>query len=330
MKIFASLTLTLILVYSIALAQQDPQYTMYMFNRQVINPANSGANDATNVTLLGRTQWVGIDGAPNTFTASLNGPSARLHGGIGGYIMADNLGPLSTLAAKFQYAYRFKLPMENEARLHLGLEAGFLQKSLKTNWRYNQDYGIDPALVGGKPNVLLPDLGIGAYYYVPDEENEGRTRYYLGATLTHILEGDLKGFTTTDRSKLNRQFVFTGGYSINLNPSSNSSVFLEPSANLRTDGVSFQYDLNCNMHINPIVFGLSIRGLSQNKRSDLCGIAGFHVNDRLFLAYSYDYALSALGAFTSGSHELVLSYTFPNLFALPKPENNVLDKKKFN
>jgi type IX secretion system PorP/SprF family membrane protein len=125
-----SLLLGLLLVIVLspaAFAQQDPQYTMFMFNRFVQNPAYAGALQATNITGLGRAQWVGIPQAPNTTTASINGYSKALHGGLGAYLIGDRLGPLSTVGIKGAYA--FHLPFSRRQGLfELGCCGRYLPK----------------------------------------------------------------------------------------------------------------------------------------------------------------------------------------------------------
>ena len=334
--------LTVWIMAGLVQAQQDPQLSMFMFNKQYLNPAHSGSLRTTNFTLAGRMQWVGIEGAPNTALFSINGRADRLGGGVGGYAMADRIGPIGTLGAGGQYAFRLVTSRKNNVPtsiLQLGISAGFWQKSINPDWRYNTAIGIDPTLLNGAQVNIVPDLGSGAYFYIPMLKDQGKHKFYAGASISHLLEPRLRNFTTTGEVILNRQFTLTSGYNFKL--SQNAPVYLEPSVFIKTDWRSFQYDFNANVHVSPLVFGLSYRGrivpsnsesASTDKtgirnRDAFVGIVGFHTNSRLFIAYSYDYTLSELSAFTSGTHEVIVSYTFPKPNRLPSFDMDTFEKK---
>lgn len=300
-------------------AQQDPQYTMYMFNRMAINPGYAGALHQTEFTLLGRSQWVGIEGAPQTFTASANGYVKKIRGGIGGYLIGDQLGPITTAGARVAYAFHLPLDMEDKARLQFGVDGGFYSKTLDvSNFRYNQDGGVDPTLPLSNVSDNVLDLGAGVYFTLqhPDREFE---RAYIGVSASHLLEPELSAFTTNslNQTNLSRHFTAIAGYRFNIN--STHTVQLQPNTYVRTDGSSLQFDLNCNLYVSPMVFGISHRW-----KESYSGIVGFNVSDRFFIAYSYDYVTGPLRQFTSGSHELVLNYRLPTKFKQLPVEPGVL------
>jgi type IX secretion system PorP/SprF family membrane protein len=310
--------LTIILLSSAVSAQQDPQYSMYMFNRYVVNPAYAGSLEATNVTLLGRSQWVGIKGAPKTTTASINAKIDALHGGVGAYIIGDQVGPISTFGLKG--AYSFHLDM-GSAKLNIGVGGGLYQKSLDNTWIYPQDNGPDPVLqASGKTQDLSGDIDAGIYFHIPLKSVKTsaypQDKFYLGLSASHLLEPKINDLlqSTVDNSVLSRNLVATAGYTIPLS----STVYLQPSANFRMVGkdnplTDMQLDLNANLYISPMVFGISHRGMITGGNNDSwAGIIGFNASSYLFMGYSYDYTTSQLSGFTTGSHELVLSYTFPS------------------
>jgi type IX secretion system PorP/SprF family membrane protein len=305
------LGICLVIVLSpVAHAQQDAQYTMFMFNRFVLNPAYAGALKATNITGLGRAQWVGIPGAPNTVTGSINGYSKKLHGGLGAYLIGDKLGPLSTVGVKG--AYSFHMDFNKKAILNIGVGGGLYQKTLDGNWKYNQDNGIDPVLPIGKQNMMLPDLDAGLYFHVPLKGTTSsaypQDKFYLGASVTHILEPSIEGLLATQNqvnSVLSRGIQGTMGYTIPLD----QSIYLQPNVNFRMAGPTNQFDINLNLYISPMVFGISHRW-----KDSFSGIVGFNASTYMFIGYSYDYTMSRLGSFTTGSHEVILSYTFPSKF----------------
>jgi len=299
------------LMNSVAKAQQDPQFSMYMYNRQVYNPAVPGSMPL-NITTAGRAQWVGIDGHPNTFNLSVQSPVALLKGGLGGYVMADKIGPLSTVAVKASYA--FNLPIgKNGAGLNFGIGGGILQKSLDgTNWRPEQTG--DLSLVAQNISMTKGDLDFGVYFHMPND------KFYVGISGNHLLEPKLKEFTTTGKSNISRSINLLAGYKFEFSP----KVSLQPSVMAKMQGPQMQIDINANLHVSPMVFGISHR-----LKDSFVGIVGFNATNNLFVGYSYDYTISKLGAATSGSHELVLSYTFPSLTKYPAPDLGTRDKKDF-
>lgn len=291
-------------------AQQDYQFSMYMFNRYVLNPAYGGALEATNITGLGRAQWVGIDGSPSTATLSINGYSQKLHGGLGAYVVNDKLGSWGTLGLKASYSYIANF--SERAKLNIGVGGGIYQKTLDgTNFVYNQDNGIDPTLPTGINNQLVPDLDAGLYFHLLRKNNTSsaypQDAFYLGASVGHILEPKLSDLveTTSNQTDLSRSINAMVGGSIDLSP----TVVLSPSANFRLTGPTYQVDVNANIYVSPMVFGLSHR-----LGDSFTGIVGFNASTYLFMAYSYDYTLSQLGSFTTGSHEIIVSYTFPSKY----------------
>lgn len=316
----ALVLLAIFLTCSLPLAaQQDAQFSMYMFNRMVLNPAYAGARGATNITSVGRTQWVGIDGHPNTFTISGDAPISVLHGGVGGHLMVDQIGPLQTLALKAAYAFRFNLQGADNpdgAALQLGIAPGFFRKQIDgTN--FLPETQNDPRLVniiGQTASGQNFDLGAGIWF------NSNNSRIWAGVSIDHILEPSLVSSLTN--STLPRTIGLMVGGKI-LNPVTNPRFNVEPSVHYRMAGPQMQLEANVNFHVAPMVFGISYRGL-QNV-SDAVAIVGFNANQRLFIAYSYDYTFSALQNSTSGSHEILLSYTFPRFVRFFPPNLDTMD-----
>ena len=332
------LFLVLPLLFTIGNAQMDAQYTMYMFNRQALNPAYTGSLEATNMTLLGRAQWVGIPGAPKTSTFAVSGFLKGINSGIGGHIIADQIGPLRTLGANLAYAYH--LHFSDRAILNIGIQGGFYQKGLfvpKDGWLYAEmTTNTDPLANTGDATSFVPDIGSGLYFHL---KRRGITTpaypqdaFYVGGSVGHILEPSLKGLILNGNSiaRVRRSFNATVGGSIPIK----RNIFLGPSAFFRTDLASWQLDLTTNLYISPMVFGINYRGglynfqdsNFRNVSDSFSGIVGFNANTSLFIGYSYDYTVSPLTQFTSGSHELIISYTFPTI---TRPDIRVLDPTMF-
>jgi type IX secretion system PorP/SprF family membrane protein len=308
--------LLVIVLSPAAFSQQDPQYTMFMFNRFVQNPAYAGALQATNITGLGRAQWVGIPQAPSTSTASINGYSKVLHGGLGAYLIGDRLGPLSTMGAKGAYAFHMNFG-GGKAKLNIGVAGGIYQKVLNGDWIYNQSGGVDPVLPTSKQSIMVPDLDAGMYFHVPLKNTTStafpQDRFYIGGSVTHILEPSMENLMLIPNSiktVLPRGIQGSAGYVFTLGP----STYLEPNVNFRMAGPTNQFDINLNLYVSPMVFGISHRGLVGNTADSFSGIIGFNASTYMFIGYSYDYTTSKLGTHTTGSHEVIISYTFPSKY----------------
>ena len=322
-SVYSKILTVILLLGGYTYAQQDPQFSMYMFNRQVLNPAFAGAMGSTNLTTAGRSQWVGIDGHPNTFSLSFNMPVQILKGGIGAYLMSDKIGPFATQT--FKVAYSFKLPLgKNGTALHFGLQGGFMQKSLDgTNFR--PELLGDPNILNQNMSDMMGDLDAGVYFTLPND------KFYIGLAGDHLLEPKLDKFTTSKDSKVSRAINLTSGYRIDFNEGKTS---LTPSVMFKMQGPNNQLDFNVNLNVNPMVFGVSYRMFSKNSKNGYSGdsfdaIMGFKATNNMFVAYSYDYTTSALGTSTSGSHELILSYTFPSVMKFLPPDMGTRDKKTF-
>lgn len=317
-KTLLLLALSTILAAPSLFAQQDAQFSMYMFNRMTLNPAYAGARNALNITAVGRSQWVGIDGHPNTFTLSADGPVDLLHGGIGGHFIFDEIGPMQTIGARLAYAFRFDFGGERGegSSLQLGIAPGIFSKQIDgTN--FLPENQADPRLVniiGQTAGKSVFDLGAGIYFNTPGE------KLYLGAAVDHILEPQLDVVEGLDETNLPLTVSAMAGYRIGREE---APVSVTPSAMFKMAGSQMQIDANVNVEVSPMVFGISYRGLANT--SDIVGIVGFNANQRLFVAYSYDYTLSELQSSTSGSHEILLSYTFPRLTRFYPPNLDTMD-----
>lgn len=304
-------------------AQQDPVWTLYMYNQALNNPAFAGSAGGTQVTFAGRNQWVGIEGAPRTFSLVGHTPSKLLHGGVGLAIMGDQLGPFRSTDVRLMYAYRLKLNAREtrESRtpyLSIGVTGGLLQKSLDGTAFRPPDNPNDPALINQVVDQSLLDLGAGVALFGPARQ------YYLAVGAGHLLEPKLTNFTNqldslSPQSVVERSVTLTGGYRFYLRTT--RGAVLEPSFFLRSTGPITQVDVNLNLEVSPVVLGLSYR-----LNDAAAAILGLQASDRLFVGYSYDYTLSQLGAASGGSHELLISYTLPPKLRRIIPQFNVRNK----
>jgi len=294
-------------------AQQTIQFSQYVFNGLVVNPAYTGYKEDWTINLSSRLQWVGINGAPQTETASIDGlaNSRNNNVGIGLIATADRLGPESTSSVYANYSYRLRLDEEDTKRLSFGIGFGVKQYNLNGS-EFNATDAGDGSVPAGTVSKVSPDFRFGVYYYTPD--------YYVGASVFNLLAQPL--VTLTDNAPIVnevRTVYLTGGAMLPLS----DFIDLKPSLMIKEDFKGpTNVDLTAFLVFNKIVWlGTSYQtgfvGFNQsNLQSNLdetdaiSAIAQFYLNDHFRIGYSYDFTLSKLANYQSGSHEISLSLTF--------------------
>ena len=268
--------------------QQDAQYTQYMYNMVVINPAYAGSKGVPAIGLLGRTQWVGVEGAPRTATLSFNSPIGKATG-LGLSVIYDEIGPVkeSNIFADFSYT----IFTGEEGRLAFGLKAGI---SLL-------DIGyldtVDPDPLNEPINQASPNFGAGIYYYT--------NKFYAGLSIPNFIEtrhlesGD--GYVSTASEKMH--YFVTAGYVFDLA----DNLLLKPSTMLKsTSGAPLSVDLSLNLLVNQM-FEV---GMSYRFDDSISGMVGFQVNSDFRIGYAYDYTTTNFGDYNSGSHEIIMLFEF--------------------
>lgn len=277
------------------------QNTLHPFTRFVYNPAAAGVTEEANAAIMGRLQWLGIDGSPRTIAAFIETPLPSFDSGVGVHIIADQLGPLATTGIQLSYAYH--LLVKGNAKLSIGASAGILQKSLNGNFIYNTDNGEDPLVPVGNYNssLIVPGLNAGIYFSGPKD------KYYIGISGQDLLEPSIEDLTLATGvgpdSRVARSFYLLGGYRFNVA----DNISLLANAAGRTDGVSYQLDAGAQATVNnKFIFGTSYRFIDNESVS---GMVGIQITDKLMAAYAYDFVLSGLNSARDlSSHEIVLSY----------------------
>lgn len=300
-------------------AQQNIQFSQYIFNSLSVNPAYAGYKEEWFVQLALRAQWVGVEGAPQTAAASIDGildPRDRKMG-LGLQITSDKIGAQSSTSATANYAYRLQLNDDDTQRLSFGLGVGVAQYTLKGSMLTTIDQN-DSALPAGNESNLVPDLRLGVFY--------NSDYWYLGFSMLDIFSNP-RSADPTDRNPsttLNiirsRHAYLMGGALINVSP----DLRIRPSILIKEDfrGPT-SADLNAMVILNDKVwFGASYRtGLSLwkkpeqqvgnlGKQNSVSGIVQFFVSERFRIGYSYDYVTSQLGSNQNGSHELTMGLSF--------------------
>ncbi|MEI7509811.1 MAG: type IX secretion system membrane protein PorP/SprF [Flavobacterium sp.] len=287
-------------------AQQNPQYTQYMYNMSLVNPAYATDNeDIINIGGLYRAQWVGSVGGPTTgsfFAHSALGK--KVEGGVS--VVHDEIGGIvkeTSLYADFAYV----LPVSENNKLSFGIKGGATFFSTNFNGFVYSDVLPDPAFANNLSRTF-PNVGIGTFYFSKN--------YYVGFSAPNLLTTkqleQRDGIVTTGVEAVH--YFLTGGYVFNIN----ENLKFKPAFMVKAvSGAPTAVDLTGNVLINNIFEA----GLGYRLGDSFSGLVNFKVNPSLRVGYAYDYTLSNLGRFNSGSHEIMI------LFDLNKSGNkNGYDK----
>ncbi|TXD82805.1 type IX secretion system membrane protein PorP/SprF [Subsaximicrobium wynnwilliamsii] len=281
-----------------AKAQQDPQFTQYMYNMSVLNPAYATADESTiNLGTLYRTQWVGSVGAPSTGTLFAHSKlTDRLEGGFS--IIHDQIGDVvKETNAYIDVAY--VLPAGETAKISFGIKAGATFFSTDFNGFIYSDPLPDPAFAENISRTF-PNIGAGVFYFTD--------AYYLGLSAPNLLQSkhlrDESGIVTEGTE--NAHLFLTGGYVFQLN----ERLKLKPAFMTRyIGGAPIAVDLTANVLINDTVE----LGAGYRFDDSVSALVNFAVTPSLRIGYAYDYTLSNLGRFNSGSHEVFILFNISRL-----------------
>jgi type IX secretion system PorP/SprF family membrane protein len=282
-------------------AQQDPQFTQYMFNTLYVTPAYAGVEGTTQLTAIHRSQWAGYQssfndgGAPTTQMISFNSPIYKLKSGFGTYIVNDKLGPQNNLEAHAMYAYHLGL---KDAKLSFGIKVGVYAQTIDYD-QYRPIHIDDPLLEGktGKESQLRPDVGFGMFYRAE--------KYYLGAGINHLTRAEFDFNVNDARNALENHLNFTGGYFYEVN----FDLTLNPTILVKTDFKEYSFDLGLIATLKDKMWaGLSFR---QAEAANVLLGYSFLKDNALRLGYAIDVVVKDQEAKENFSHELMLSYQMP-------------------
>ena len=333
-----ALGLICILFASQALAQQKPQYTQYTLNNYLVNPAISGIENYADLKLGTRHQWSGLEGAPESYYATLHMPigldanasyssrsrggqvakesstkkskayrRARPHHGIGAMAMSTRTGPLKRGSLSLSYAYH--QPITRDIRVSAGVAPGIIQ--------YNLDPGYvrvinpnDPAVTDGRINEVKFDLNMGLWLYSQN--------FYVGVAGAQLVPSKREYAISTgspeyNKGELQQHFFTTAGYRLDITPyiaviPSVMVKFAQPSPASVDASVKVMYS-------NRLWAGATYR-----HKASVAAMAGINISPLLDLAYSYDASTSPLAGTNAGSHEVVLGFKLRNTRKILCPE----------
>lgn len=273
----------------VSYGQQDAQFTQYMYNTININPAYAGSRGTMSIFALHRTQWVGLDGAPTTNTASINTPISNSNLGLGVSFVNDKIGPTNenTISADLSYT----IPISENFKLSFGMKATANMFNLNVN-KLNPVDQDDPKFQN-LSNVITPNIGTGIYYHSDNA--------YLGLSVPNFIQTNRYGDNEVAIFKEKMNFYLIGGYVFDL---SDNLKFKPAFLTKLVQGSPLQVDLSANFYINE-KFTL---GLAYRWSAALSTMIGFQVIDGMYIGYGYDLETTNLDNYNSGSHELFLRY----------------------
>jgi len=275
-------------------AQQDPNYTQYMYNVNIVNPAYAGSLGTLSIGLLGRTQWTEISNNPKTVTFGAHAPIGR-RVGMGLSIIADEIGPMKEQNIYADISYT--LTTSEEGRLAFGLKAGVtLQRSDFSLIILPQD--PDDPLFDENIDNTYPNFGAGIFYYTD--------KFYIGASVPNILKSNHYNFDSSQnvytKASEEAHYFLTSGYVFQLT----ESLKFKPSVMLRgVLNAPLSYDVNANF----LLYDRFEMGASYRNGSSVSGLFNIGVSREFRIGYAIDLAIGELSSLTPGAtHEVILLY----------------------
>jgi len=277
-------------------AQQDAQYTQYMYNTININPAYAGSRGAMSIFGLYRTQWVGLDGAPETSSFSLNTPINNSNLGLGVSLVNDKIGPTNenTFSADLSYT----IPTSETFKLSFGIKGTANLFNLDIN-KLNPEYQGDPQFQDLN-NKFSPNIGAGVYWH--------SDKAYIGLSVPNFIETNRYSDNDYAIFKDRINYYLIAGYVFDLD----AYIKFKPAVLTKmVEGAPLQVDLSANFLFNE---KFSV-GVAYRWSAALSAMAGFQVSDGLFIGYAYDRETTRLNNYNSGSHEIFLRFEFLNNYS---------------
>ena len=319
-------------------AQQRPQYTQYVFNNYLLNPAVSGIENYVDLKAGYRSQWTGLEGAPVTSYLTVNAPighnfvegdasampggdvnplsrsftqqymASEPHHGVGLMLVSDKAGPITQTNLNATYAYH--LGLTQKLNLAVGVSAGINHISLNTS-EITLDNPLDPAIANGNNSQWKHDLGAGIWAY--------SANYYIGASVQQLLKQNLY-FSSTDDAALTKSqtvphYFFTAGVRLFVS----DDVALLPSVLVKLiQPVPTTFDLNMKMAFRDVFWV----GGSYRKDDSFGVLAGINISSSINVGYSYDMTTSALKTVSNGTHEIVIGLLLNNKYKVRCPTHS--------
>jgi len=275
-------------------AQQDPVYSLYMFNPLGVNPGYAGSREVLSGVLIHRSQWVGFDGAPTTQAFAVNSPLKNKNMGVGLQVINDAIGPKNVITATGIYAYRLKV---GDGRLAFGLKGGI--QNYTYDWakiEYKDTQDEIPNNAAG--SFIIPTFDFGIYYNT-------RT-FYAGVALDHLNQSQYKVSSSMSNeenpAKVYSHITATAGKAFTLN----SNLVLKSSILARGSGAG---NGNIDLNTSVLIKQAFMVGLTLTTRSSIILLSEYNISKNFRIGYAYDHNFSDLTSSTgAGSHEIFIGY----------------------
>ncbi|MGE9616502.1 MAG: PorP/SprF family type IX secretion system membrane protein [Solitalea-like symbiont of Acarus siro] len=291
-------------------SQQLPQYTIYMQNNFLINPAISGIENFIDVRASIRNQWLGIKGAPKSYYLTAQGPIGydsdnSRRSGVGGIIMYDQTG--ASIRFSLSGAYSYHLAINDSLKLALGIIGGFTQYRIDKS-KLDPDDPDDAILNFSQLSQFIPDLGLGAWLYTDN--------FFVGASVQQIIHPQVTfGISNNvNHSVYGNSIFLTSGYRFYY-----SDISITPSFLVRFDRANKVLTLDLN--VKAMYQDLAWIGVSYRRSDSFSILAGIHVSTLFNIAYAYDYGINKLASYNKGSHEIILGFQLNNVDNIRCPRN---------
>lgn len=293
--------------------QNDPQFSLFMFNPLYYNPAAAGSEGVARFQLTHRTQWAGYQasvddgGAPSTQLLSFNTPLPKIKSGVGVYLLNDHLGPLVNQAVQLSYAYRLSL---KQGTLAFGAQAGLYARGIDYS-KLRPGDPSDPLVPTGRVMEMRPDFSAGVYYNTTD--------YWIGASINHLnkasasLENGRQIIPQDKSAYFSAGYRLGLGYDLDVQPSILYQYVVDPHPNVKASSLSgnilVTYDSRYWL------------GVSYRQGDAFTGTIGISLlnNNALRLGYAFDFTTKSYVSKSPVSHEILVSYALPTPDARKKP-----------
>jgi type IX secretion system PorP/SprF family membrane protein len=281
----------ILLVTYIGHAQQDAQFTQYMYNTININPAYAGSRGALSIFALHRDQWVGLDGAPKTNTISVNTPINNSNVGLGVSLVNDKIGP--TNENQFSVDLSYTVPTSETWKLSFGIKGTADIFNLDVT-KLNPETQGDPQFQNLN-NDFSPNIGAGIYWHSDNA--------YIGLSVPNFIQTNRYDDNDVAIYKDKINYYLMGGYIFDFS----QEVKFKPAVLTKmVEGAPLQVDVSANF----LFFEKLTLGVAYRWDAAVSAMAGFQLTDGLYLGYAYDNETTRLRNYNSGSHEIFLRFEF--------------------
>ncbi len=271
--------------------QQDPHYTQYMYNMNVINPAYAGSKENLSIGLLYRKQWVDIEDAPTTFTASGSSPVGK-NVGLGLSVLSDRIGPVEENNIYGDFSYTLNLGGEH--RLAFGVKAGVTMHKIDfSRILPTLPMANDDAFSGGNPSSTHMNFGSGLFYYT--------NKYYIAFSVPNMLKTAYLDYNGKKYGSEVAHYFLTGGYVFDLSP----TLKFKPFAMVKS---AFHAPVSVDVSTNFLFSEVFEVGATYRLQDSYGLMANYAITPTLRIGYAYDHIVSDLKVSTPSSHEIIMLF----------------------